>query len=236
MKPRLSRPLSSLSVAAALALTPLAASAQDTHKMEGGQGHMMGRGMGGGQDHMMGGGMRGGGTDHTAMMSHMMSMMQERLSHTADRIASLKSELKITEAQMPAWTKFADALLAASKSMQESIEGMQHEMMQHEMMAHEKMAHEKMEHEKMEHGATAAEGGQRNYPDFAAIKKTAGAETQPVAAKGLPDKLAHRVEMIKQRLANLQSIKEALDPLYASFSDEQKKIADGLKVSPMGLM
>jgi hypothetical protein len=28
-------------------------------------------------------------------------------------------------------------------------------------------------------------------------------------------------------LASLQAIKAALDPLYASFSDEQKKIADG---------
>jgi hypothetical protein len=39
-----------------------------------------------------------GGMDH---MSHMMSMMREKLSHAGDRVASLKTELKITEAQMP---------------------------------------------------------------------------------------------------------------------------------------
>jgi LTXXQ motif family protein len=230
MKLRMSRSLSSLSVAAALALTSVAASAQNAPEtggqdhmkgrgMSGGQDHMMGGGMGGGQDHMMGGGMKGGqghmmggGQDHMSMMSHMMSMMQERLSHTADRIASLKGELKITEAQLPAWNKFADTVLTASKSMQAAMEGMQHEMMQH--------------------GSTAAETGGQNYPDFGAIKKTAGAEAA-AAAKGLPAKLLHREEMLKQRLANLQAIKEALDPLYASFSDEQKKIADGLKLGPM---
>ena len=37
-------------------------------------------------------------------------------------------------------------------------------------------------------------------------------------------------------LASLQAIKAALDPLYASFSDEQKKLADGLKIGPMGVM
>lgn len=226
MKLRVSRPLSSLSIAAALTFAPLAASSQDASTMggdsmqSGHEGHKMGGRMQGGmQGHKMGGGMMGGQDYMSMMMSHMMSMMQERLSKSADRIASLKAELKITEAQMPAWDKFADAVLSASKSMQESIEGLQRE----------------IEHEKMAHGATAAEGGQKDYPDFAAIKKTAGPEAQP-AAKGLPDKLAHRVEILKQRLANLQSIKEALDPLYASFSDEQKKIADRLMVSPMGLM
>ena len=28
----------------------------------------------------------------------------------------------------------------------------------------------------------------------------------------------------------------ALDPLYASFSDEQKKLADGVTIGPMGVM
>jgi hypothetical protein len=34
------------------------------------------------------------------------------LSHAADRVAALRTELKITEAQTPAWNKFADALVA----------------------------------------------------------------------------------------------------------------------------
>ncbi len=35
--------------------------------------------------------------------------------------------------------------------------------------------------------------------------------------------------------AHLSAV-QALEPLYASFSDEQKKIADGLMIGPMGLM
>ena len=42
--------------------------------------------------------------------------------------------------------------------------------------------------------------------------------------------------MTAGHLASLQAIKAALDPLYASFSDEQKKLADGLKIGPMGVM
>ena len=84
---------------------------------------------------------------------------------------------------MPAWKKFADALLAAAKSMEESMEGMHKEMM------------------------------------------------QSGAAASLPEKLERHA-----KIASLQAIKAALDPLYASLSDEQKKIADGLRIGPMGLM
>jgi predicted tellurium resistance membrane protein TerC len=105
-----------------------------------------------------------------------------------DRVASLKTELKITEAQMPAWNKFADALLTAAKSMDESMDAM----------------HKKM----MESGAVPS----------------------------LPDKLQHHAKMAAVHLANLNAIKAALDPLYASFSDDQKKLADGLRIGPMGVM
>jgi hypothetical protein len=50
----------------------------------------------------------------------------------------------------------------------------------------------------------------------------------------LPQKLEHHAKMAAG--ASLQAIKAALDPLYASFSDEQKKLADGLKIGPMGVM
>jgi len=52
----------------------------------------------------------------------------------------------------------------------------------------------------------------------------------------LPQKLEHHTKMAAGHLASLQAIEAALDPLYASFSDEQKKIADGLRIGPMGLM
>ena len=107
MKVQVSRPLSGLSIAAAIAFAAFAASAQTTPMMRG---EMKDEDMVKGCD-MMGG-------DMTCMMQ-MMSMMREKLSHAGDRVAALKADLKITEAQMPAWNKFADALLAAAKSMEE---------------------------------------------------------------------------------------------------------------------
>src|SRR5579875_1546874 len=226
MNVRISHALSGLSIAAVLALAPLTAFAQASQMMGGGMkgegmmhggmsgdetmkgcemmgggtedmshmmgcmSHMMGR-----MSHMMsmmqekmgGGDMMGGGMMSPEHMSHMMAMMHEKLSHEGDRIAAAKAELKITEAQTPAWNKFADALLAASKSAEESMEAM---------------------HKKMQSGA----------------------------AVSLPGKLEHREKMASMHAASLNAIKAALDPLYASLSDEQKKIADGLKIGPMGLM
>jgi LTXXQ motif family protein len=184
MKFQVSHPLSILS-AAVLAFAPLAVSAQDAPMMGGAMkgGNMMGDGMKA-DDMMTGGDMMGGGMEH---MQHMMSMMHEKLSHAGDRIASLKTELKITEAQMPAWNKFSDVLIASAKSMEESMDAM---------------------HKRMQSGVMLT----------------------------LPEKLDHHAQMAAAHITNLQAIKAALDPLYASFSDEQKKLADGLKIGPMGLM
>jgi CII-binding regulator of phage lambda lysogenization HflD len=176
MKVQVLRPLSALSIVATIAFAAFAASAQTTPMMGG---EMKGDDMMKGCD-MMGGDM--------TRMTQMMSMMHEKLSHAGDRVAALKADLKISEAQMPAWDKFTDALLAAAKSMEESMEGMHKQMMQS--------------------GGTAS----------------------------LPQKLEHHAKMAAGHLANLQAIKAALDPLYASFSDEQKKLADGLKIGPMGVM
>jgi len=176
MKVQVLRPLSALSIAATIAFAAFAASAQTTPRMGG---EMKGEDMMKGCD-MMGGDM--------TRMTQMMSMMHEKLSHAGNRVAALKADLKITEAQMPAWNKFADALLAAAKSMEESMESMHKQMMQS--------------------GGTAS----------------------------LPEKLERHAKMAAGHLASLQAIKAALDPLYASFSDEQKKLADGLRIGPMGLM
>jgi hypothetical protein len=162
-------------------------------KHEDTMGGMKHEGMMGGMKHecMMGGGM--GDMSHmmSMMMDHMsrmMSKMHEKVAHAPDRIASLKSELKITEAQTPAWNKFADALLAAAKSMEQSVEGMEKQV------------------------------------------------TQAAAPASLPEQLDRHAKLASVRAANLTAIKTALDPLYASFSDEQKKIADELKIGPMGVM
>ena len=118
MNVQVSRPLSGLFIAAAIAFAAFSASAQTTP--------MMGDEVKD-EDMVKGCDMMGG--DMTCMMQ-MMSMMREKLSHAGDRVAALKADLKITEAQMPAWNKFADALLAAAKSMEESMEGMHKQMMQ----------------------------------------------------------------------------------------------------------
>lgn len=52
--------------------------------------------------------------DMTAMMSAQSGMMT---SHVEGRIAALKSELKITDAQALQWSRFADALRGTAKSM-----------------------------------------------------------------------------------------------------------------------
>jgi hypothetical protein len=129
-------------------------------------------------------GMMGGNPEH---QSKMMSMMHEKLSHAPDRVAALKSELKITEAQTTAWNKFADALLTASKSMDAAMEA---------------------KHKQMQGGTAPAQ----------------------------PEKLENHAKMASEHAATLQALKAALDPLYTSLSDEQKKIMDSQRIGPMGLM
>lgn len=141
---------------------------------------------------MMGGGgragMMGDMNQMMSMMRGMMTMMGAQsgmmASHVEGRIASLKSDLEITEAQTPQWDRFADALRATAKSMN----GMYGQMMQEK------------------------------------------------AAATLPARLEAQETMLSAHLASLKALKDALDPLYASFSDEQKKRADGLMIGPMGMM
>ena len=137
------------------------------------------------------GGMMMHGDDMKQMMSmmrDMMSMMSAHsglmASHVEARIAALKTELKITEAQAPQWLAFADALRATAKS----IEALQGQMMK-------------------------------------------AAAPSPLSAR-----LARQEEMLSAHLASVKALKAAFDPLYASFSDEQKKVADGIRIGPMGMM
>jgi len=52
----------------------------------------------------------------------------------------------------------------------------------------------------------------------------------------LPDRLDLRENMLSAHLEALKHLRAALDPLYAAFSDEQKKLADELALGPMGMM
>ena len=42
--------------------------------------------------------------------------------------------------------------------------------------------------------------------------------------------------MLVSRLERVRALKAAVDPLYASLSDDQKKLADELLMGPMGIM
>ncbi len=97
-----------------------------------GQPGIMGQGMmmGGPQGRMSGGGMMNmmGGNMPMANMMQMMEMMRQpddgmggttTIDHVEGRIAFLRIELKITDAQTSAWNAFADALRANAKSLSE---------------------------------------------------------------------------------------------------------------------
>jgi hypothetical protein len=63
---------------------------------------------------MQGGGMSMG---HEGMGHEGMMMMCRMAEHVEGRLAYLKTELKITEAQMPQWNAFADAFRATGQKM-----------------------------------------------------------------------------------------------------------------------
>lgn len=163
--------------------TPEPSQAPGASKGMMGQGGMMlGQGDQGGM--MMSGDMQ----QMMSMMRDMMTMMSAQSGMMAldveGRIASLKAQLKITDAQATPWNRFAEALRGVAKTMNEA------------------------------HGQMMHPGGDRT----------------------LPARLEHQERMLAAHLTSVQALKGAVVPLYASFSNEQKKIADGVMIGPMGMM
>lgn len=79
---------------------------------------------------MMGNSMMGGSGANGGMMSMMMPMLQMMSpKHIEGRLAFLKTELKITAAQEPAWGKFADAMRESVNDATHSMPGMDSSMM-----------------------------------------------------------------------------------------------------------
>jgi hypothetical protein len=80
---------------------------------------------------MQGPGMPGGGMAGAGGMPGMMMMGQDGTAgmsmmmaeHVEGRLAFLKTELKITDAQLPLWNAVADAIRANAKSMSEMMSG-----------------------------------------------------------------------------------------------------------------
>lgn len=186
-------------VAAATLATATAAYAQQSpQSMPGWQmyGPMHGQGM------MMGPG-----------MMPMMGMMDPS-QHIEGRIAFLKTELRITEAQTPQWNAFADAMRANAKRMSEQWAGM----MPDTMMGSGTM-------------------GSGTMPMMrGAMTPSMMMSGQAGSAMSLPERLDWAEKHMTARLEMLQAMKGATPPLYRVLSDEQKDLADQLIHGPMGMM
>jgi LTXXQ motif family protein len=120
------------------------------------------------------------------MMGMMRMMMGQNgmAGHTEGRIAFLKTELKITDAQQPLWNAVADAMRATAKDLPE-------------------------------------------MPNCMSMMQSSGS---------LPEKLAIREKAVTEHLEALRKLRSAVEPLYATLSDDQKKTADRLMIGPMGMM
>ncbi|CFX46566.1 conserved exported protein of unknown function [Candidatus Filomicrobium marinum] len=188
---------STLGICALSALLVVPALAQDNSEnapemgMMGGDCPMM-RMMGGGMGHgMMGGGMMGQGMGkgqmgQGMMRGHGMGMMRgARMGAMVEaRLAYLKFELGITDAQKDAWAAYADAVRARVANMQ----GVHQAMME-----------------------TMQTGNALNRMDA-------------------------RIKGMETMLSSLKEVKPAAEKLYASLSDDQKKVADQLIGRACGAM
>src|SRR5215470_12879039 len=101
-------------LAVAVALTAIVALAQTSPTPPAGTGSPSAQGM------PMSGmpmGAMSGGSGGMPMMGMMQMMMGGMTGHVEGRIAFLKTELKITDAQQPLWSAVADAMRASAKDM-----------------------------------------------------------------------------------------------------------------------
>lgn len=106
------------------------------------------------------------------------------LDRVEGRLAFLKAELKITDAQLPAWNAFAEAVRGNATTM-----GVEHQAM---------------------HGRVGTD-------------------------VSLPDRVLAQANAFTAHAEEMMRFKAVLDPLYASLSAEQKKTADEIVFSPMGV-
>jgi len=142
---------------------------------------MMQRGM---EQGRMGQGMAGPGMMGSDMMGSGMKQMMMGPGHTEGRLAFIKAELKISDAQTSQWNAFADAVRANAAAMAD---------MGRSMMS------------------------------------------QHASGSTLPERLAAEDKALSGHYAAFKKTTEALNNLYGVLSPEQKKIADGIVVGPMGM-
>ncbi len=141
---------------------------------------------------MMGNGFVGPGMGYGLMGPWMMgesataeTICNAMAGHIEGRLAFIKAELKVTDAQEPLWSAYAGAARDNAKTMI---------------------------------GRCTAMMGRR--------------ENQA----SLPDRLDQTEQLMTAHLDAVRAMNKALKPLYAALSDGQKKTADQLLWSPMGMM
>jgi hypothetical protein len=188
------------------AMTSTAAIAQQSPQqpMMGGQmpGAMM---QYGGMGHMMmGQGMMGQGMMDQGGMP-MMGMNPSQ--HIEGRLAFLKTELKITEAQAAPWNAYADAVRANAKRMGELMD---------QMMS----------------GNMAMQGQPGMMMQGQSGMMMQG---QSGMMMSLPDRLNRAEQHMAAHMEMLAAIKGPTMQLYGALSEEQKRLADQL-IGPMGMM
>ena len=149
--------------------------------------------------------MNQGMMSHT-MMGHGMMQMMDPSKHIEGRLAFLKTELQITDAQASQWTAYADALRANAKRMGQLMT----EMMSSGMM----MGNQGM----MMQGQPGAM-----------------MQGQSGTMMSLPDRLKWAEQHMAAHMEMLKAIKGPAEDLYAALSADQKRVADQL-MGPMGMM
>jgi LTXXQ motif family protein len=199
------------------AVTPTQPSAPPSAQSQTGSGGMMGPGMMG--QGMMGPGMMGQGTSSqgpSGMMMGQSCMGQMTGQNSSTGMMCMKDMMSMMSSMM-------NMMGAQSGMMTPNVEG-------------------RITALKSELKITDAQTSA--WDRFAeAMRATAGSMDemyqqmmQSGAAATLPARLERRETLLSGHLSRVKALKEALDPLYASFSDEQKKIADSLMIGPMGMM
>ncbi|MGY4314138.1 Spy/CpxP family protein refolding chaperone [Bradyrhizobium sp. JR3.5] len=136
----------------------------------------------------MGPGMMGDGAMGPWMMGRSRSaeaICNAMGSHIEGRLAYLKAELKVTDAQEPLWNAYAAAARDNAKTM------------------------------------------------IARCTTMMGKRDSQVS---LPDRLDQNEQLMGAQLDAMRAMDKALKPLYAALTDGQKKSADQLFWSPMGMM
>ena len=171
--------------------------------------------------------MMGQGWMGNNMMGHGMMPMMDPSQHIEGRLAFLKTELKITDAQTTQWNAYADALRANAKRMSELM----NEMMSSGMMGQGMM----MGNQGMMMQGQPGTMMQGQPGTMMQGQPGTMMQGQPGTMMSLPDRLKLAEQHMAAHMEMLQAIKGPADQLYGVLSDEQKRVADQI-LGPMGMM